>query len=186
MDVQEKQKLVLLFVIFGIAGLIGYYNLLLKPQFSRFIVNNKEYYAIKRRVKAAESLIANKDNINRQYENFSTQVGLLGKRFLEQEEISTLLEDFSSIAESSGVKILKIKPMEVLDDVSQDGGGSSLYSKFAIFIEAASGYHQCGEFISKVENMDRFIKIEGIDIRARAGDPRRHNIKLEMSTYVEM
>ncbi|MBU1061253.1 MAG: type 4a pilus biogenesis protein PilO [Candidatus Omnitrophica bacterium] len=183
MDVQEKQKLILLLGIFGIAALLVYYNLLLKPKFSGFIVYNREYISAKRSIKAAETLIANEDRIRRDYDNLKKQVDMLDGSFANQDDISSLLQDFSRIAESSGVKILKIKPLEVLDNISQDDAAHRFYSEFPILIEAIAGYHQCGEFVNKLEIMDRFIKIDDLDIKAGSGDPR-HYIKLKVSTYI--
>lgn len=185
MDPKEKQKLYVLFGIFGIAAMVFYFNLLLKPQFSRFIVNNREFYAIKRRVSNAKILIANEARIRTQYENLKKQAELLEKSFPGQDEISTLLGGFSGIAESSGVKILKIKPLEVLDHLSSDSAATDeYYSEFPILIEAKAGYHQCGVFVDKLENMDRFIKIDEVDIRSRSATPKHHDIRLRVITYV--
>ncbi len=186
MELKEKQKLYVLLGILGVAGLVFYYNLLLKPQFSRFIVNNREFYAVKKRVAKARGLIASKARIRAQYANLKKQSELLEKSFPNQDEVPTLLEDFSSIAESSGVRILKIKPLEVLGDTSSGGDrvGNKVYSEFPILIEASAGYHQCGKFVNKLEDMDRFIKIDDLDIRDNSSNLRRHNIRLRVTTYV--
>lgn len=180
MDPKEKQKLMVLFGIFGIAGLMAYFNLLLAPQFSGFIRNNREFHTVRARVNSAKVLIASEDRIRKQFEGLKEQSGLLEERFPAQDEVSSLLGDFSGIAESSGVKILKIKPLEVAGDVS----ASELYSEFPILIEARAGYHQCGTFINKLENMERFIRIDEVDIKGRPDDPRRHDILLRVSTFL--
>jgi len=183
----EKKKLLELLVLVGIfvlAGLIAYYNLLLKPQFSSLIVANREFSALKRSVNTGKGLIVNEDRIRRQFEEIKKQAGLLEKRFPGQDEISSLLEDFSNIAESSGVKILKIRPLQASDGISEAGTGGKLYSRFPILIEARASYHQFGMFVNKLENMERFIGIDGIDIKARSEEPRRHDIKLRVSTFL--
>ena len=181
MDPKEKQKLYVLFGIFAIAGIMFYYNLLLKPQFAKFLVINREFGVIKARLKSAETLIVNEVRIKKQHENLSTEVAVLEERFPSQGEISSLLGDFSRVAESSGVKILRVKPLE---DVNEVAGANGLYSEFPILIEARGGYHQLGGFINRLENMDRFIRIEDIDIKTRTGDPRRHDIKLRAATFI--
>lgn len=184
MDLKEKQKLYVLFGIFGIAAILFNYSILLKPQFLRFIAYNRDFYAIKKRVGNAEALIANEDNIKRQYGILEKQSEFLERRFPGQEEIPNLLGDFSDVAESSGVKILKIKPLEVVEDISKSGSGGGFYYELPILIEANAGYHQAAIFINNIENMDRFIKITDIDIRSRPSDPRHHDIKMKISTYV--
>ena len=180
----EKQKVIALFIIVGSALAAFYFNLFLRPQFSRFIVNNREFHVIKRRVASSEALIAGGERIRLQYENFKKQSDLLERKFPVQDEISSLLEDFSNTAESSGVNILKIKPLEMAGVASAAGAQGAFYSIFPILIEARAGYHQLGSFINKLENMDRFIKVEKIDIKHSAADPRRHDIILQVVTYV--
>jgi len=184
MDLKEKQKMMVLFAIFGVVALVVYFNLLLRPQFRKFIAVNRDFQAVKARVRSAEVLIANEERIKIQHANLSKQVGLLEKRFARQDQISSLLQDFSSVAESSGAKILRVMPLEVVDDASGTSSGNTFYTEFPILIEARAGYHQCGIFLNKLEDMDRFIKVDDIDIKARAGDPRRHHIKLRVTTHI--
>jgi len=183
MDVKEKQKLILLLCIFGVAALALYYNLLLKPQFLSFTVYNREYVSLKKAVRVAQTQIAKEDNIRGDYDKIKKQVNTLDVSFANQNDISSLLQAFSGIAESSDVKILRIKPLEVLDNISQDGAIPSFYSEFPILIEAMAGYHECGEFVNKLETMDRFIKINYLDIKSCSGE-KRHHIKLKVSTYI--
>ena len=182
MDPKEKQKLYILFGIFGLSFLMVYFNLLLKPQFSSFIVANRDYSAVKSRVKSANALIANESRIKMQYENLKNQSQALEKRLPSQDEISILLQDFSKVAESAGVKILRIKPLEVLDE--GDAASGQFFSEYPILIEARAGYHQCGIFVNKLENMERFIRIDAVDIKGQTADPRHHDIRLRVSAYV--
>ena len=184
MDPKEKQKLMVLFGIFGVAAVLFYFNLLLKPQFARFIAMNREFHAVKTRVRNTEALIANEERIRKQHNELIERAGLLEKKLARQGELSVLLQDFSSTAESSGVKILKVKPLDVVGNFSQEGTEEDFYKQFPILIEAMAGYHECGTFINKLEYMDRFIKIDDIEIKGRAGDPRQHHIKLWVSTYI--
>jgi len=182
MELKEKQKLYILFGIFGIALLVIYFNLLLKPQFRSFIANNREYCAVRVRVRNAENLIINESRIKKQHNELSKQVKLSEQQLAGHDEIAVLLEDFSSVAESSGVKILRIKPLETLDNISQTDRG--FYSEFPILIEARGGYHQCGVFVNNLEGMTTFIRIDDVDVRGRSQDPRRHDIRLRVTTYI--
>ncbi len=184
MDPKEKQKMMVLFAIFGIAALVLYYNFLLRPQFRKFITVNRDFQAVKARVRSAEALIANEERMKTQHANLSEQVGLLEKRFARQDQVSGLLQDFSGVAESSGAKILRVMPLEVANDASGVSSENAFYAEFPILIEARAGYHQCGIFLNKLEGMDRFIRVDDIDIKGRTGDPRRHHIKLRVTTYI--
>jgi len=183
-DPKEKQKIYVLIAIFGLAGLLLYYNLLLKPMYSGFAVKNKEFRTVRDRVKSGEALIKNEEGIKRQYDNFQKQAVFLEKRLPSQNQISGLLEDLSKVADSSGVSILRIKPLEepVLSSKQKSSGNS--YIEFPILIEARAGYHQLGLFVNKLETMDRFIKIADIDIAGTDKNLRNHDIKIRIITYV--
>ena len=84
----------------------------------------------------------------------------------------------------ASVKILKLKPLEAGAEFLQEGADGGFYSEFPILIEARAGYHQCGIFINKLENMEKFIRVDDVDIRGSSRDPRRHDIKLRVSTYI--
>jgi Tfp pilus assembly protein PilO len=183
-ELKEEQKIYILIAIFGIAGFIFYYSILLKPQFSAFIARNKEFRIVKERVKNGEALIANETVVRRQHDNFKKQAGYLEKRLPGQDQISSLLEDFSNIAESSGVKILRIKPLEDPAPISKQKSANNSYTEFPILIEARAGYHQLGTFVNKIETMDRFIRITDIDVTGTDRDPRHHDIKMRIITYV--
>lgn len=183
-ELNEKQKIYILVIIFSIAGLALYYNLLLKPQFLRFTANNKEFSVIKARVNNEEILIANEAGIKKQYDNFKKQADYFEKRLPGQDQVSSLLEDFSSVAESSGAKILRIKPLEAPAPVSKQKNTNGFFAEFPILIEARAGYHQLGVFVNKLETMDRFIKITDIDIAGTDKNPRYHDIKMRIITYV--
>ena len=183
-ELKEKQKIYILLGIFAVAGAILYYSFLLKPQFSNFITMNREYRVVRDRVKNEEVLIVNEAGIIRQHDSFKKQAGYLEKRLPGQIQISSLLEDFSKVAESSGVKILRVKPLEEPVPVSKQKAANSSYTEFPILIEARAGYHQLGVFVNKLETMDRFIKIINIDVAGNDRDPRRHDIKMRIITYV--
>jgi len=183
-DLKEKQKVYILIAIFGVVGLALYYNFLLKPQFLGFIAKNKEFRIVRNRVKSEEIIVANEAGIKKQQGNLKKQAEYLEKRLPDQVQISSILEDFSNVAESSGVKILKIKPLEPPVVSSKQKVTKELYSEAPILIEARAGYHQLGAFIGKIENMDRFIKVTDIDIAGIDKDPRRHDIKIRIVTYV--
>jgi len=183
-EITEKQKIYILVAIFGIGGLVLYYSLLLKPQFSTFLARNREFKIVRARVKQGEALIANESGVRRQQENFKQQADYLKKRLPSQDQISSLLEDFSNVAEASGVKILKIKPIEEPVPLSKQKAINTAYSEFPILIEARAGFHQLGIFVNKLEAMDRFIKITDISVAGVEKDPRHHDIKMRMITYV--
>jgi Tfp pilus assembly protein PilO len=182
-ELKEKQKVYALVVILGILGILVYYNFIFKPLLFKFIAKNKEYSKLRVKVKADLKLLANEPAIRNEYASFKDKAEYLKRMLPAQDQISSLLSDFSSLAESSGVKILKIKPEENIADPKKKAV-NNVYSEAPISVEARSGYHQLGDFINKLETGDRFIKIVDIDIKGNDQDPRHHNIKFKVITYV--
>ncbi|MFH1478191.1 MAG: type 4a pilus biogenesis protein PilO [Candidatus Omnitrophota bacterium] len=183
MDNKEKQKLMVLFAIFGVALILLYYNLLLRPQFLGFISSNKEYFRIKNKVRAGEDILSRKDTIKKNLENLKNQSQRLEKMLPEHDEVPNLLESFSNIAKESNVKIVRIEPIERPAGL-EITGSEKAYSEFPILVEAIAGYHQTVLFIKKLENLDRFIKIDSIKMMSRAEDYRNHKLELKLRTYV--
>ncbi len=184
MDPKEKQKLYVLFGIFGMAFLMIYFNLLLKPQFARFMARNREYGTVYSRVKKTQALIANEQRLRKQNENLKEQFSGMEGKFLGEDEVSSLLQSFSEIADSSNVQILRIKPLETIGRAAATESTDEFYSEFPILIEAKAGYHECGDFLNKLERAERFIRIGDIDIRGSQEKPRVHEIRLRVVTYV--
>ncbi|MFA4992156.1 MAG: type 4a pilus biogenesis protein PilO [Candidatus Omnitrophota bacterium] len=184
MEIREKQKIYVLFGIFGVVGLVIYFNLLLRPLSSGFFSKNRDFCVLKARVRSAQALISNEAGIKRQYENMMKESEYLKKRLPGQDQVPNLLEDFSNVAESSGVKILRLKPLEDMTVGTQPKNDNSIYAEFPILIEARAGYHQIGDFVDKLEKMERFIRIVDMDIKGMEQDPRHHEIKMRIITYV--
>lgn len=182
-EIKEKQKLYALAGIILILAVFVYYNIIFKPLLFKFIAKNTEYSKLKGKLKADLKILANEVNIRNEYSSFKDKAEYLKKMLPAQDQISGLLSDFSTLAESSGVKILKIKPEENLSDPKKKAA-NNVYLEVPILIEARSGYHQLGQFINKLETGDRFIKVVDIDIKGNEQDPRRHGIKFRVITYV--
>src|SRR3989338_9767487 len=93
LDPKDRQKLFIVFGIFGLAVLMLFFSAFLKPQFAGFLVMNREYNRFKAEVKNEEALIVDEPRIKSQYENIKKQALLFEKRFPVQDEVSSLLGD---------------------------------------------------------------------------------------------
>ena len=102
-----------------------------------------------------------------------------------EKDIPVFLEDLSSMAKASRIKILGITPSE-LRTVETGGKSNMYYKEMLIVITAKSGYHQLGQFISNLEHGKRFITIEGLQVQYDRMFPRMHTVKIELKTYVSI
>jgi len=79
------------------------------------------------------------------------------KRIPEHKGVSWLLSVVSDMASKERIELSSIKP-----GTPEDRG---LYVKLYVTLDTVSTYHQLGEFISRVESSESFLRVEGIDIK---------------------
>ncbi|MEA3560777.1 MAG: type 4a pilus biogenesis protein PilO [Candidatus Omnitrophota bacterium] len=72
-------------------------------------------------------------------------------------ETHWLLENVSKMAGKAGVDLVSIKPVSS----KQEGD----YVFLRISLKVICGYHQLGNFISKLENSELFIKIDNMELK---------------------
>jgi type IV pilus assembly protein PilO len=107
------------------------------------------------------------------------------KRLPVKKEITALLEGFASMAKMADVKILSITPFD-LKKVEGAGETANYYREMPIKITAKSGYHQLGRFISQIENEQRIMIIDNLEIFYDPAAPRLHNVVIMLKTYVSL
>ena len=96
-----------------------------------------------------------------------------------EQEIPKLLEDLSDMAKRANVKILGITPMAS----KQEAQPAEIYQEIPILINAKSGYHELGKFLSDLENAGRFMKVADIKIKENKVSPKKHDVELLVLTY---
>jgi len=122
------------------------------------------------------------DVMKKRLSDLQTELDSYAKGLPQQEEIPKFLEELSTIAKKSDVKILSITPSELALAGGEGEGG--YYKEMSVLITAKSGYHQLGNFITSLEQSKRFINIEDLNMRGDNKTPREHNVKLILKTYV--
>ncbi|MBF0253445.1 MAG: type 4a pilus biogenesis protein PilO, partial [Candidatus Omnitrophica bacterium] len=106
------------------------------------------------------------------------------KHLAGEKEITVLLESFAAMADKPDVLLVSIPPYELK---SLHGSGKDDYFyEMPIKIAANCGYHQLGDFVSKINMQNRIIVIDNIDIAQNAKLPRAHNVMMMVKTYVSV
>ena len=80
------------------------------------------------------------------------------KRFSTSSDSTWLVDQLNSIANESSFTILSVKPE---DDLAMLGG---YLTRILVRIEADANFHQLGKFVSRVENLEQFVKIVVLEI----------------------
>lgn len=107
------------------------------------------------------------------------------KRIIPEEQIPSLLQDISSIANKHKIKIMQINPSKELQMKEEKvSGGLTNFTPRAIILNLSCDYHRLGKFISDLENAQDFLAVEELRIIPDANNYFLQNTKLVLKTYV--
>lgn len=93
--------------------------------------------------------------------------------------LSELLEELSSVAAATGVKILSLVP-----EPAPQPDGATGYQAIAVRVRAVAGYHEFGRFLSVLEGGPRFTRASDVEILTSRDDPEHHRISLSLATWI--
>ena len=79
------------------------------------------------------------------------------KRVPQGRGVSWLISHISDIASKQKIEISSIKP-----GIPEDRG---LYTNLHVVLDIACTYNQLGEFISKIESSEKFLRVESINMK---------------------
>lgn len=131
-----------------------------------------------RAISELKNLVKSEMDIKRQIGELRELIGYYEQKLPKEKEVSQLFHELDNIASGSKIKFSLITP-----DSSEEG---KHYMRYYRTIELKSGYHQLGNFINKLENLGRFIKVDKIAITPDPADPFKHNVELVVSTFVSL
>lgn len=181
-DFKKNQKQILIF-----AGLVAalvvflYFNLLLRPQVMWVIDSVAKMNTAGSDLKSAKDAIAQIPKFKADIDAYKEKVDSYERMLPAEQEIPSLLESLSSMAKSSGVRIDSITPVVKKEDKNQ---AAQVYQEIPILITAKSSYHELGQFLSKLENSERFMKVVDIDMKYNKATPKKHDVELLVLTYI--
>jgi Tfp pilus assembly protein PilO len=123
-------------------------------------------------------------------ENLKSEESTFGQQIPEQENLSDLLETVSKFADTSGVKLTRIKPITDPKSLAQavsisvgEKGQEKIYREM-ISLNARGGFHQLGRFVAFLENAPNFFDISSLEIRTNAQDYTEHIITMVVEVAV--
>ena len=125
------------------------WNFFVKPIFVKLKSVKTETAAIGQKKTAVENISA----LKRRFESYE-------KSLSPVQQLPWLIEESNRIASESHLTLVSAAPAG--DQISED------YKKITLRIEARGGYHELGDFVSRIENLPRFIKISDLHARSTA------------------
>ena len=180
----DKNKKETLYLVGGVFFLIIFIYLFIfvKPKVGEFISLFRETNTLRSDINETKDILSREALYKKRLMDMQGKVVLYEEKLPAEREVSIMLEELSKMAKETYVKILGISPVETLTRVDKDQ--DKPYKELPIMINAHSGYHQLGQFINRMENTGRFMKISDIDIRANPNNKKEHSVDLIVSTYV--
>ena len=115
-------------------------------------------------------------------DDLKEKVSQYESRLPTKKEISSILNHLSALASQEDIKITGIRELETIKGEMQEG--EQAYSGVPIEINMKSGYHQLGKFINEIENSDRLMKIDDLEIKSTSENLTEHDVKLIISSFV--
>ncbi|MCK5451460.1 MAG: type 4a pilus biogenesis protein PilO [Candidatus Omnitrophica bacterium] len=161
-----------------------YLLIFIVPVFTGFMNMRREIKTLEDEIDMVNNRVKMINNMTLKLQTLQDELDSYSKGLPEQKEITKFLEELSSVAKTAGVKILSITPLDIKDTL--DPEAREYYKEMPINVTAQSGYHQLGQFVSDLENGERFISIENLNIQMNKKSPRKHNVELMLKTYVSV
>lgn len=128
-----------------------------------------------------ESTAQNVDKLREEIAELERKIAGLEERLPEQIEAKLLIDTLKDITKEARIQFVSIEPKkpEKIELVDQQ----QAYRELPILVRLKCGYNELCEFIKKIENSKRLMKIRDLKIKANPQEIWEHNIELTISTF---
>lgn len=177
----DNKKIILVMVIF-LAFVYLDYSLVIKTQFQNIKSIGPKITKLQKDI----------DVLNKDWQRMQEvkekqpdkKLVLRTKKIISEDQIATLLQSISDIANKNEIKINQIKPVKETQ-AKQDklAKETAKLSVFLINLDLLCDYHHLGAFINDLENMQAFITVQDIKITDSEGDLFKQKALVILKTY---
>jgi type IV pilus assembly protein PilO len=174
----DPRKLAIAVGVVLLVLFLAYFNFILRPQVAQVSSLVAKMNSSRLDLKRAEVTISEIPKYRKDIALYEDKVTRYEKMLPAEREIPSLLENLSDMAKGSNVKIIGITPSVTA------GEKGAIYQELPILINARSGFHELGRFLTSLEYSERFIKIADIDIKMNSSNPKKHDVDLLLLTYI--
>ena len=141
-------------------------------------------------LQALELSTARVAELRTQHLRLDRAVALLHRFLPSEEELPQVIELISGFASQSQVKIQRIAPIRTTDATETAAPGATpdeppvVYKSVPIKVDALSGFHQLGTFLSLVETSGKPMEISSLRIWTDPRELKRVNTTLIIRSFV--
>ena len=108
------------------------------------------------------------------------QAALKIKSMVFKDQVPSLLQEISALANKNSVRIMQIQPKKE-ERTKATGGAIPLL----VSLDVLCGYHQCGSFIDDLEKTDTFLAVEEMGLASDTVNVLQQKLTLGLRTYVK-
>lgn len=172
----RSQKILLGLMILALLGGVGYF-LLLAPAGARVDALRAQEVSLRRELIQNRAIAADLVRFRREAAELEKRLAILTERLPNEKEMPGLYRTVSDRAFQSGLAVSLFQPKEpkVHD----------YYNEIPIVLTAETGYHQLGEFFSKVAALTRVVTVDTLKLTGlnRGKNALRADLTLATYTY---
>jgi len=118
------------------------------------------------------------ENAKIRIDELKNDISFYEKKLPTEKDIPDLLQYLSTVAKESDVKLLEIEKKQ---EIRQE---EMLYVTVPFKLILKGGYHNIGSFVSKLENADRFMKIQELEVKEDKKNSFEHRGEMVVYTYI--
>ncbi|GEM_PF-1418123 len=188
--VKQDQQFLLIAVLVGVLGGWGYVAYLVSPLMRSVSSLGGQIRTAELQLRTVQQTIAQEPSLRRDRDALSQKLQHLKTSLPSEQGMPTVIQFLSDLASQTQVKIRTIFPQRTVESLGLLAAGkeptqkpNELYKEVAIQVDAVSGYHQLGNFLSRVESGEQPMELKSLRISADPKDPRRHSMKIVISAY---
>jgi len=187
---REQRLLVVAVVVLAGVFVWVYYAYGLTPLFRKVVQLGQEIRTTNIKLQHIEQAIAQEPQLRQERDRLGETIQALSALLPPEEELPSVIELLSDVASQTGVKIQTIFPLRASETEEAPTGakqppdkGREFYTQIPIQIDALTGFHQLGSFLSHVESSPQPMQLKSLRISGDPKEPRRHNMKIVLTVY---
>jgi type IV pilus assembly protein PilO len=182
--IKREQQVIVLVALAALVGVGVCYAVVVGPLLRSLRQQRESLRTARASLQQIEQAIAREPQWRTQLDALTFDMKALHEAMPAEEALPAVIERLSEMATRAGLKIQTIFPQRTTEGrESKDAPTADLYKEVPIQIDALSGYHQLGMFLSSVERHAQPMRLKNLRITSNNKDGKRHNVKMVVVAY---
>ncbi len=175
-----------------IAGWIGagiilvlYVVFVFFPLLEKIIKLSRQQETISQQLKKAASVTADKEKLSLEVKKISKEIKEFEEKLPSNAELPVILNELIKIGQGDDITFVSIEPKPIKTILIGESGKKG-YLEIPVRLKMKCGFHEFARFVSGIENHQRFMSVDNIEIKSDQTDVRNHDISLTVSAFALM